>query len=413
MKRVDVAIIGAGPNALSLALHLAKDGVDFQVFGNPMGFWSTVARAAPGRYLKSFCFGTNITSPTAGMRFTDWSEERGLETVEPCAIADFVRYGLWVQQTSVTSIDTSTVASVSSSPDGFRLVLSDGKTCFAKRVVAATGLTAFEYFPPELAKLPPWLATHSNAVTDYSVYRGQKVAVVGAGQSALEATALLHEAGAFVDLIVREPTIRWMTKLPEQRSPLSRLRRPVSTLGVGVKSWAFARFPGACHYLPDWIRVELLRTQIPPSGAWWLRDRCERAGSVSLATRVVGALACESKIKLTLSSEDCAGFDRSYDHVIPATGFSVDIDQLSFIDQEMRRSIVRIGTAPRLDRAFQASVPGLYFIGPSAAMSFGPLCSFVAGAAHAAPIVSAHLKSALSKASAARMVQAVQRVAAL
>src|ERR1700742_3833268 len=35
----DVAIIGAGPYGLSLAAHLAAAGVNFRIFGRPMGLW--------------------------------------------------------------------------------------------------------------------------------------------------------------------------------------------------------------------------------------------------------------------------------------------------------------------------------------------------------------------------------------
>jgi hypothetical protein len=47
--------------------------------------------------------------------------------------------------------------------------------------------------------------------------------------------------------------------------------------------------------------------------------------------------------------------------------------------------------APRLTRHFESSVPGLYFVGAGAMLSFGPLFRFVSGAAYAAPTVARHL----------------------
>ena len=42
---------------------------------------------------------------------------------------------------------------------------------------------------------------------------------------------------------------------------------------------------------------------------------------------------------------------------------------------------------PVLSGKFESSVPGLYFVGPSAVNSFGPLMRFMVGAEYAAPRV--------------------------
>ena len=98
VSKIAVAIIGAGPYGLSLAAHLAARNVKHRIFGRPMQFWSEIAEAGGERYLKSYCFGTNISTPTPGFSFADYSEPRGLETFEPCSIGDFAAYGHWFQQ---------------------------------------------------------------------------------------------------------------------------------------------------------------------------------------------------------------------------------------------------------------------------------------------------------------------------
>jgi thioredoxin reductase len=50
-----------------------------------------------------------------------------------------------------------------------------------------------------------------------------------------------------------------------------------------------------------------------------------------------------------------------------------------------------VADTPILDRNFETSVPGLYFIGAAAANSFGPLLRFAYGARYAAARVSRHL----------------------
>jgi 2-polyprenyl-6-methoxyphenol hydroxylase-like FAD-dependent oxidoreductase len=63
VSRVAVAIIGAGPYGLSLSAHLAARNIEHRIFGRPMLFWSQVADAGGDRYLRTYCFGTNISTP--------------------------------------------------------------------------------------------------------------------------------------------------------------------------------------------------------------------------------------------------------------------------------------------------------------------------------------------------------------
>ena len=46
---------------------------------------------------------------------------------------------------------------------------------------------------------------------------------------------------------------------------------------------------------------------------------------------------------------------------------------------------------PILSRNFEASVPGLYFVGPASANSFGPLARFACGAGFTAKRLARHL----------------------
>src|SRR5207249_4359463 len=83
-------------------------------------------------------------------------------------------------------------------------------TLFAQRVVVAAGLEPFPFRPPEFEGLPGALASHSMEHRDFSSFAGQRVAVIGGGQSAMEAAAFLNEAGAEVESIVRATFIRWI-----------------------------------------------------------------------------------------------------------------------------------------------------------------------------------------------------------
>jgi len=147
----------------------------------------------------------------------------------------------WFQQTNVPWVEPVDVAHVAGQADRFKVTLADGENLVADRVIVAIGLTCFAYVPPAIASLPPALAVHTSQITNFAAFKGRDVAVIGAGQSALEAAAILHEAGARPQLLVREGAIGWMSRVPHSRSLWRRLRSPISSLGSGPKAWALAQ----------------------------------------------------------------------------------------------------------------------------------------------------------------------------
>ncbi len=388
-----VAIIGAGPYGLSLAAHLAARDVPHRIFGYPMQFWSGMAEAGGDRYLKSFCFGTNMSTPKRGFSFADYNAPRGLETFEPCSIENFAAYGHWFQENVVPWVEPVDVIDVAAQSGGFAITLADDKRCIASRVVIATGLAYFAEVPEPLAALlPTRLVTHTSQLTNFAIFKGSSVAVVGAGQSALEATALLHEAGARPELLVRESEVLWQTRTLKKRNLWRRLRSPISGLGSGPIAWALTHFPGAVHHAPEKWRTKFVRSHLPAEGAWWLRERVENRVPIHLNTSVVDAAGKSSRVELRLRDAR-AGSDRPLvvDHVVAGTGYHIDVQRIEFLDPELRCTIECIERAPKLNDVFETSVRGLYVVGPASSMSFGPLFRFVVGAEYTSRIVSNHL----------------------
>ncbi|MGY8662706.1 NAD(P)-binding domain-containing protein [Bradyrhizobium sp. UFLA05-109] len=391
MSRVAVAIIGAGPYGLSLAAHLSARKVENRIFGQPMRFWSDIAEAGGARYLKSFCFGTNLSTPAPGYSFADYNEPRGLETFEPCSIANFTEYGLWFQQHNVPWVEPVEVEHVERQSDGFDILLSDGERLVADRVIVATGLSGFAHVPPVLASLPPNLAVHTSGVTSFAAFAGRDVAVIGAGQSALEAAALLCEAGARPQLLVRESLVRWHDRSSREPGLWERVRWPVSGLGSGLKAKALTQFPGALHRVPSNWRTRFVNSHLPAEGAWWLRHRVENRLPIHLNVTVVKAREVSGRVALAL--RDAGERRLMVDHVIAGSGYDIDVGRLTFISRDLRCAIQCLGRAPQLNAYFEASVPGLHFVGPPSAMSFGPLFRFVIGAEYSARVVSRRLSA--------------------
>ncbi len=394
MGKPVVAIIGAGPYGLSLAAHLAQHDIPHRIFGHPMAFWSQIARAGRERYLKSFCFGTNISAPSPGSSFADYNGPRGLEIFEPCSIENFAAYGRWFQANNVGWVEPVEVREVARAATHFAVTLADGERLTASHVVVATGLASFAHLPPALSSLPSGLAIHSSAVAEFAAFKGLDVAVVGAGQSALEAAALLHEAGAYPQLLIRKPSVRWMTRSARPRGWWRRLRSPISGLGSGPKAWALTRFPGAMHRVPESLRMRFVKSHLPPEGAWWLRPRVENRIPIHTGTAIVAGREIGNRVALRLAVDG----ERKHrqivvDRVVAGTGYAIDVDRIGFLHPALRSAVDRRERSPRLDAGFQSSVPGLRFIGPASAMSFGPLFRFVVGADYTARTVASDLAS--------------------
>ncbi|MGV9264742.1 FAD-dependent oxidoreductase [Kitasatospora sp. NPDC003701] len=394
--QLPVAVVGAGPYGLAAAAHLTARGAAVRVFGEPMAGWR--AHMPAGMFLKSTPRASNISAPAAGHRLADFRAARGLPTVGdryPVPIAEFIAYGTWFQQHCVPEVERCSVLGIGYDHGVFRLRLDTGEELRSRAVVLATGLRAFAHAPGVLAAVRrAGLASHTSDHAELGHLAGRRVAVIGAGQSALESAALLAEAGAQPTLLARTPRLRFGTApeadLPGERPAAVRARYPGSELGPGWHLLGYCKAPRAFRHLPDDARARRVRTVLGPAGAWWLRERIEDAG-LPVVTGVSVESARERAGAVRLRLRGVTG-DLEVDHVLAATGYRVDVERLGLLDEGVRRAVRRTADgAPRLSDEFESSVPGLYFTGLSAANSFGPLLRFVCGTDFAARRVSAAL----------------------
>lgn len=390
-----LVVIGAGPYGLSVAAHLRDAGVPVRVFGEVMGSWRHAM--ATGMFLKSTPDAVDLSAPEPGGRLADFLRAHGepeLTELTPIPCEVFVRYGQWFQKRYVGEVDPARVVSVRPDPSGpgFAVRLDDGHELAARGVVVATGLNGLAYIPEELRRLAPEgpgtgaPVSHTSQHTDLSRYSGRRVAVIGGGQSALESAALLHEAGARTQVLVRETDVLW-GRVPEPaRSWVRRIGRPRSPLGSGWILAAVCRAPGGVRHLPPAARLLLFRRALRPSGGWWLRDRVEGVVPVCTSRRVMGAETSGAAVRLTVAGPGGRTEILEADHVLAATGYRLDLDALSFLSPEIRHGLRRVpgSRAPHLSAGFESSVPGLYFVGSLAAPMFGPMMRFVAGTEYAA-----------------------------
>ena len=122
----------------------------------------------------------------------------------------FVEYGRWFRHQLGSDLDPRTVLRVDRDSPGFRLTLQNGGEIRVKYVVIAAGIGPFKKKPEVFQNLSPQQAIHCYEGRDVRKFAGKRVVVIGAGQSALESAALLHEAKAQVEVIARQPRLRWI-----------------------------------------------------------------------------------------------------------------------------------------------------------------------------------------------------------
>ena len=380
---IDVAIIGAGPYGLSIAAYLTAHRRPFRIFGSPMEAWRH--NMPRGMCLKSEGFASDIYDPESAFTLARYCKEQGLPYEDvgyPIPIETFISYGQEFQRRLVPNLEDVQITHLASDGDGFTLTTSAGETLTAKKVVLATGIAQFGYVPPELSKLTPGLVTHSSQHSDPGIFRGQRVAVIGAGSSAVDLAALLHEAGADVQLVARRHAIAFHSKTQEPRPLLERIRKPRSGLGLGWKSKLCDDAPLLFHAMPEKFRLKVVQRHLGPAPGWFIRDRVEGLFPIHLGVMLREPSVSDGKVKLTLDpgSGDRGGISILVDHVIAATGYRVDVKKLQFLDEPLTKRIRQIQGAPVLRNNFESSVAGLFAVGTAAANSFGPLARFACGA---------------------------------
>lgn len=370
----NVTIIGAGPYGLSAASYLKEAGIEARIFGEPMSFWEK--QMPVGMCLRSNLGASHIADPNQKLTLDEYCRQNGGQISKPIPLALFSNYGHWFQRHAVPRVDRRSVRSVELVSGGFKLVLDDSEEFISRRVVVAAGISNFASRPQEFSEVQSALASHSSEHNDLRQFKGQHVAVIGAGQSAFESAALLHEAGADVEVIARRSRLNWVGLHPKLHhlgllSKFLYSKRDVGPAGIS----RLVSMPHLFKLLPREFQNRTAYRAIRPAVAGWLAPRIKNV-RVSLGRKVISA--AEKDGRLLLGLDDNSG--RLVDHALLATGFRVDISRYPFLAPSLLRNIKTASGYPLLRRGLESSVPGLHFLGKPAAWSFGPLLGFVSGA---------------------------------
>ena len=173
----DVAVVGAGPAGLAVAVYASSEGLRTVVVeSGPVGgqaATSSLIRNYPG-----FPQGVSGSNLTAQAFQQAWS------------------FG-------TTFLFLREATSLSAHDGHYRLGLSDGNVLSARTVVIATGAAYTDLGVPELEELHGRGVFYGAAVSEAPAMRGRKVFVVGAGNSAGQAAIHLAKWADQVTILVR------------------------------------------------------------------------------------------------------------------------------------------------------------------------------------------------------------------
>ncbi len=225
------------------------------------------------------------------------------------------------------------------------------------------------------------MASHTSEHRDLGQFRGQRILVVGGGQSAFESAAILSENGAEVELVMRAPEVRWLHGSVHFRTKLGAMRRllyPPTDVGPPGLNQLIAR-PHFFRWLPRRLQTKWAYRAIRPAASTWLRNRVDDV-RITTGRSVVQAVACGDVARVDLDD----GSMREVDHVLLGTGYRVDVSRYDFIGHKLLEKLRIDQGYPRLSLGLESSIPGLHFMGAPAARSMGPLTRFVSGTGYSA-----------------------------
>ncbi|WP_433550413.1 NAD(P)-binding domain-containing protein [Micromonospora zamorensis] len=318
-------LVGAGPAGLQLSYYLQQHGADYLTLESgetPGGFFRRFPRHR--RLISLNKVHTDSADPEIRLRW-DWNSllndspdllfPRFSEEYLPAA-DDLVRYLAEFQRVHQLNIRYgTTVERIRRTDDGFT-VRTDRGDVRARCLVVATGWG--QPFVPAIKGIEHAIG-YEDMVVDPTAYDGQRVLIIGKGNSAFETAAAILGRASMVHLASRQPLrLAWNTKHPGDVR---------GQYGAILDSYQFKTLHSVLDCTIDEIR--------PVDGRF--------------------------RVSITYTHAEGETAELDYHTVLRCTGFRMDT---TMFDETSRPEMVRDGRMPGLRPDWQSSnIDDLYFAG--------------------------------------------------
>lgn len=337
---IDVLVIGAGPAGLATSRELSVRGIAHMVLERGPTIAHTWENLYDGLVLhtgKHFSALPGLPFPKSTPMFP--------------RRRDFLDYlSQYAGRFRVPVTTSAQVEGVERLPAGWRVRVKRGSEFEARNVVVATGIVSNPSVPefPGTSRFGGALM-HSVAYRNPQPFTGERILVVGAGNSAGEISVELANAGAHVTVAIRNGT---------PVVPLTLLGVPVQYFGValaGLPRRAQRGIRNAISGVSAWARSNPLPRGVQgpcaaiPLIGFHLVDAV-REGRIQLKPGI--AEFTPEGVRFTDGTAD------RFDRVFLATGYRAALGFLSGLV-----NTDSCGFAARHNRVVSADQPGLYFVG--------------------------------------------------